>query len=46
MAKSFIFLEIIDPEIMALVHDIRIAATGQSSKSGPHVTIRGPYSRP
>jgi 2'-5' RNA ligase len=45
MAKSFVFLEITDPEIAALVHGIRTAADGTSPSSAPHVTIRGPYSR-
>ena len=46
MAKSFVFLEIVDPEIVALVHGIRSIANSAPSRSGPHVTIRGPYSKP
>jgi hypothetical protein len=46
MAKSFVFLQITDPEIGALIYGIRSVAMGAPPKSGPHVTIRGPYSRP
>jgi len=46
VAKSFVFLEIVDPEIRALIYGIRVVATGKPPKSGPHVTLRGPYSRP
>ena len=46
MAKSFVFLEISDPEISALIHGIRTIATSSPPKSAPHITIRGPYSRP
>jgi hypothetical protein len=46
MAKSFVFLQITDPEIGALIYGIRSIAMGVAPKSGPHVTIRGPYSRP
>jgi hypothetical protein len=46
MAKSFVFLRITDPEISALICGIRTIAMAVSPKSGPHITIRGPYSRP
>jgi hypothetical protein len=45
MAKSFVFLQITDSEINALIYGIRTIAMGVAPKSGPHVTIRGPYSR-
>jgi 2'-5' RNA ligase len=46
MAKSFVFLEITDPEISALIYGIRAVAMHSPPKSAPHVTIRGPYNRP
>lgn len=46
MAKSFVFLRITDPEISALISGIRAVAMAVPPKSGPHITIRGPYSRP
>jgi 2'-5' RNA ligase len=45
MAKSFVFLEIGDPEIDALISGIRTIATGKRPKAVPHVTLRGPYSK-
>jgi 2'-5' RNA ligase len=46
MAKSFVFLEIADPEISALIHGIREVAMSSTAKTAPHITVRGPYSRP
>jgi len=45
MAKRFLFLEVIDPEVVNLLTGIRGLATEQKPKSGVHVTIRGPYNR-
>ncbi len=45
MAKRFVFLEIRDPEINALVGWLREAAMGAPSRHNVHITIRGPYSR-
>src|ERR1700689_2220497 len=46
MAKSFIFLEIQDPEINALISGIRLLASKKPPKATPHITIRGPYTKP
>jgi 2'-5' RNA ligase len=46
MAKSFVFLEITDAEIGGLIYGIRAVAMSSPPQSAPHVTIRGPYSRP
>jgi 2'-5' RNA ligase len=46
MAKSFVFLEISDAEIGALIYGIRAVAMTSPAKSAPHITVRGPYSRP
>jgi hypothetical protein len=46
MAKAFVFLEITDPEVSALIYGIRAIAMPSPPTSAPHVTIRGPYSRP
>jgi 2'-5' RNA ligase len=45
MAKSFVFLEVADPEINYLVHAIRETADHRPARSNVHITIRGPYSR-
>ena len=45
MAKRFVFLEIRDPEINALVGWLREAAMGSAARHNVHITIRGPYSR-
>lgn len=45
MAKRFVFLEILDPEINALVGWLREAAMGAPSHHNVHITIRGPYDR-
>jgi 2'-5' RNA ligase len=45
VAKRFVFLEIRDPEINALVGWLREAAMGTPSRHTVHITIRGPYSR-
>ena len=44
MAKRFVFLEITDPEINALLGWIREIAMGAPSRHNVHMTIRGPYS--
>jgi 2'-5' RNA ligase len=46
MAKSFVFLEISDPEISALIYGIRAVAMTSPPKTAPHITVRGPYARP
>src|SRR5580765_506029 len=43
MAKRFVFLEITDPEINALLGWIRESAMGTPSRHNVHITIRGPY---
>jgi hypothetical protein len=45
VAKFFVFLQITDPEINALITGIRAVANGAAPKTLPHVTIRGPYNR-
>lgn len=44
MAKRFVFLEIRDPELNALIGWLREAAMGTPSRHNVHITIRGPYS--
>jgi hypothetical protein len=46
MAKFFVFLEITDPDVDALICGIRAMASSSPPKTAPHVTIRGPYNRP
>jgi 2'-5' RNA ligase len=44
VAKRFVFLEILDPELNALIGWLREAAMGTPSRHNIHITIRGPYS--
>ncbi|MGH8593576.1 MAG: hypothetical protein ACREV3_06885 [Gammaproteobacteria bacterium] len=46
MAKFFIFLEITDPEINALIWAITEIVTGQRPTQPFHMTVRGPYEEP
>ena len=46
MAKFFIFLEITDPEINALIWAITEIITGQAPTQPFHMTVRGPYEEP
>lgn len=43
MAKHFVFLEILDPEINALILAITEILSGRSSIQPAHLTVRGPY---
>jgi hypothetical protein len=45
VAKRFVFLEINDSEIIALISGLREIATGSRPLSNVHITVRGPYSR-
>ena len=46
MAKFFIFLEITDPEINALIWAMTEIITGQAPRQPFHMTVRGPYDEP
>lgn len=46
MPKHFVFLEILDPEINALLTRLREEFGGGKSKTNIHLTVRGPYTRP
>lgn len=43
MAKHFLFLELLDPEINSFLLELSEVASGYKSKSSPHLTVRGPY---
>lgn len=44
MARYFIFLEILDPEINALLSEISKIVLDKKPERAPHLTVRGPYS--
>ena len=46
MPESFVFLELIDPEINGLLYSIREAANGSAENTNIHITLRGPYAKP
>src|ERR1700729_2120407 len=46
MAKHLIFLEITDPEINALIREIRDIADERAPHNNVHITFRGPYDKP
>jgi hypothetical protein len=43
MAKQFIFLEVLDPEINALILAITEIVSGRRLNRPAHLTVRGPY---
>ncbi len=43
MAKNFLFLEILDPEINTLLNKITEIVSGESPTKPVHLTVRGPY---
>jgi hypothetical protein len=45
MKERFVFLEITDPDVNALVAEIRSIVGGSPLMRPAHLTIRGPYAR-
>lgn len=44
--KRFLFLEILDPEVHALINGLRREFGQKESSSNLHITVRGPYTKP
>ena len=43
--SNFLFLEITDPEVYALINGLRIIFGQKKSSSNLHITVRGPYNK-
>lgn len=44
--QQFLFLELLDPEIHALLNGLKRAFGGKPTNSNIHITVRGPYRNP
>lgn len=42
----FIFIELLDPEVNALLGGLRLELGGDAPSASIHITVRGPYQRP
>jgi len=44
--QQFLFLELLDPEIHALLNGLKIEFGGKPTNTNIHITVRGPYQKP
>lgn len=46
MLTSFLFVEILDRPAIHMLNELRAIFRGRTSRSGIHITVRGPYKNP